>query len=331
MFPCTADRYVIISSRIDNDIVTSYYNHTSISLEMFWTPLTHGFEWDEAYQYSSPHLSGIRSISTYETYTCNPAFFYLLFVSYCLLAYLLSCTVVYYGRNEYLSSYVEKKIMAENQFGAAAFYLNCLGCGTKVPVMADGSGVCPGCKRSYIDKNSWVQKDARGVGPTQIESFSTPLLINRNLRHWDKYQDNLDETVNTSKVFRVSYPLVILTMVLSFLLMIVGIILTFSKIEYHQDGIVTLQVSIGGLITHLFICVFCGYYLGRHIKKALIAIPMILVFSAIIVYLGMIFSEDIFNGSFGDEFASTYALYFFATGLLTTSIGIASVSRYYYS
>jgi hypothetical protein len=314
---------------------------TSVTLESPTTILSHDFKW-ENYEFSSNQTSvpgEIYYVEINELVTFNPVIFLLLYLLYTLLSYFLASWLalinLHYGKwkhvfNKILPDHIEENIVCESEIFPDNFR-GCLDCGSRVLVKLDWSGICQNCKRTYMVEQDWDRKFVKTITPPSTSRPAVHLNFQENLHHWDEYQTNLDETSNDLNKFKISYPLIVITLLASILLMTLGIILTYSKVQYDSDGTAKLVISGWGLILHLCICVLSGYYIGKHLKKAIFAIPFILTFSFVAVYTGLTASPMIFNAIYEDNFIAIFIIQILTTALLSVSFGMASVSRYYYS
>lgn len=331
IFPCQADREIMIITSSSLFLpTTSFYNRSSLTLEFSYKIITNNYEWDDHYFYTNqPSIVGpLQYVEVDETISTNPIMFLLLYSLYLMLAYLASCWFAVSNLNLAESIYIRKKKNRENRVPESNFVLNCLDCGTAFPVMADWSGVCPKCKRGYMDKTCWTHKSGEKVGMAQMPSSS--LNLQQNVFHWDKYQNNLDEFSDTIRKFKISYPKAILTLVTSFFILIVGIILVYCKVKYVEDTAL-LDYSGAGIVVFWLICAFSGFFIGKQIKKAWLAIPLVLVLIFITVYIGLKLGPIVLNASHSYGFLGMYIMQASSGALIIVAFAMVSLSRYYYS
>lgn len=329
-FPCEKDvqiRTVYYNYEVYES--ESYYNHSSIKFDNVINIISYDFEKNEITSTNTSIGTNSRySIIIDETTACNRTLFFTLSFIFFVLAYLVSCSVVHSDNNVPLRNYLEKKLKYEKQEPKTERVIPCINCGTSVHVLPDLSGVCPGCNKGYRDKESWNHK--RGNNEDTIQVSSESLNIEQNVTHWDKYQNNLDETTDTIRKFKISYPKAILTLTASFLLLIFGMILVYSKVKY-VDNTALLDYSGTGIVVFWLISALSGFFISKEIKKAWLSIPIVLAYIFITVYIGLILGPIVLNASHSYEFWSMYILQVSSGALIAVALAMSSLSRYYYS
>ena len=330
VFPCQVDRTI----RIETQSLIYGFNNTtqdysSYSLEIFLSAANDNFEWEEYYiKYSGAVAvnQDRQTIEIWEDYS-STQYSYVIFVSYFFIAYLVSCSMAFYGRDEYQSLYVGKKKRLENQEIKASEFRKCIDCGEKMPVLADASGICPKCNRGYMNEESWVSKKDGVKSSVQLKDNA--IQIDVDVKHWDKYQEDVDAACNDEKLFKFSPLLIIFTIIVSILFMAFSIIIAYSEIQYNASGVAELQIT-GGLALNWLVSAVSGFYLGKHIKKAKFGISIIILSSIIAIYMGLNYGQEFFNAVHPD-FNVAVTLQLFNTTFICLIAGLVSLSKYHFN
>ncbi len=328
VFPCQVDRTVRIGTQsLYYGFNNTTQDYSSYSLEFFLSVANENYEWDEYYiKYSgSVAVNNDRqTIEVWEDYTSTD-YSFAIFASYFIIAYVISCSLAFYGRDEYQGVYLSKKLKKENRAISSSKYKNCIDCGVQVPVLSDGSGICPECKRSYMDENSWKTKSGHIPSTAAVDKS---LQMDIDVKHWDKYQEDVDAACNDEKLFRFSPLLIIFTIVVSILFMASSIIITYSEIKYNSSGIAELHIT-GALVLNWVVSALSGFYLGRHIKRANFGVPIIILCTLIAICAGLIYGETLFSAVHPDIWVR-FVVELFNTTFICLVASMVSFSRYHY-
>ena len=120
-----------------------------------------------------------------------------------------------------------------------------------------------------------------------------------NISHWDKYQDDLDETCDLDKDFKVYPRKIIFSIILTFVMLTVSIIFAYSHVTIREDDGARILAYAGyGLASWFLSSFFCGYYVAFQIKKIWLSFIILSIITTISSFIGTTLAPILFNASY---------------------------------
>ena len=123
-----------------------------------------------------------------------------------------------------------------------------------------------------------------------------------NISHWDEYQEDLDETCDLDKDFKVYPSKVIFAILITFGLLTGCIIFAYSHVIIREeDGARILSYSGYGLISWFIVSFATGYYTAFQIKKMWLSFIVLSIITSVSCFIGTSLAPVLFNASYGNN------------------------------
>ena len=125
-----------------------------------------------------------------------------------------------------------------------------------------------------------------------------------NIDHWDEYQEDLDETCDLDKDFKIYPKKIIFALIITFIMLTISIILSYSHVVIREnDGARILAYSGYGLALWFLSALAAGYYTARQIKKLGVTFIILSIISIISSIIGTRLAPILFDASYKSDMA----------------------------
>jgi len=122
---------------------------------------------------------------------------------------------------------------------------------------------------------------------------------NGNISHWDEYQEDLDETCDLDKDFKVYPNKIIFAILITFGLLTGCIIFAYSHVIIREeDGARILAYAGYGLASWFLSSLLCGYYVAFQIKKMWLSFIILSIITTVSCFIGTFLAPVLFNASY---------------------------------